>query len=232
MLISRGKPGYDFRRWLTIVIAVASIVCGFIIIGCTTKEDGSTTETANENTPFATPEALVQRITALMERDQPDLESYYALVYAENQAQRDYLRFTREWTIPLREVDRATRRRFGTGMFDEVQEDTVSPLYNVQVAQVSEGRATAVYNTRSGEQRELHLVRIELRWWISGYSWEYRPDFDAAAYAEAADGASGLGQKIRRLLERLEVGEFESPEEIKEAFHETLSKHNIETLEP
>jgi hypothetical protein len=209
-----------FSAWLLILAA-----CG--------SESSPTVadDAASRDTRFTTAEELVNEIRRITRPGQADHHAYLDLVYAETEAQEDWMRFIREFPVPRADCDQAARERFGTGIYHDPREASLWTLTDVELVESDGQRATVSSTNMNGdEDQELQLVKVGDRWWISGYTWELLPTFDAAEIAELAVQAAGLGAKLEKVAERIRAREFESAEEASEAFDAVWSQHNRDQL--
>lgn len=122
---------------------------------------------------FESAEALVSYFNEINRMDPPDFEAEFALYHLENDLQRDLHQIARMMIL---------QHQFETALTDRFGDEHTSSLstYPETATMTEENGDRAVARAvGKGGKRELHLVRIGDRWWISGYTHEYDPDIDA-----------------------------------------------------
>ena len=230
-MIARSVWPARSHAWQCALIC-SVLVALHVLPGCDSndKPDGEPVSQDAVGTGFSSPEALVRHISSLTESEEPDFEGYYALFYPENRDQENWLRFAHEWMLPRAACDQAARERFGEGIYHDPREAGEWTMKNVQLKEVTDRRATVSFENINGEVKQLQLVQIGSDWWISGYTWEHYPSWDAQKLAEAAEASVGLGDRLRALAARVRAGEFQSAEEVEEEFEMIRLQHNLESL--
>ena len=199
-----------------------------VFAGCSTDSTNEQQSKVDQVDPrFATSEALVAHISSLTEQDEPDFRGYYDLFYPETAAQESWDRFADEYILPTTEFHFEVMHRFGSGADDE--KSTGSPGFwrtkNLRLVENGEYRAKAVFESRIRDDEDIYLIRIDGRWWVSGYTWEYHPMFDAEAVNERARMIIGLRRYIDEVIEALRADEFSTAKEARQAFQNAIRRH-------
>lgn len=85
-------------------------------------------------------------------------------------------------------------------------------------------RAVAREFNSDGTETRLYLVLIGDRWWVSGFTMEYSPNFmsNFPDLDEAEQASKLLATAVPRMTQRLHAGEFASVEEVRKAFGAAL----------
>lgn len=175
---------------------------------------------------FTTAEALTEYIASIAQGAEADYRAFWALCHAENESQEQWLGFVHEWTIPQADCHKAALERFGTGIYDNPNEAGAWTLADVQLRVAGAERATVTFTSMAGERnKELDLVKVDGRWWISVGTWTRQPSFDARQVAQVARRARGLGAKLEAIAQRIRAGEFQTVEQAKAAFNEVRRAH-------
>lgn len=210
------------RAVLCCILSVA------VVAGCGTDSASEQPSEVDQVDPrFATAEALVARISSLTEREEPDFRAYYELFHPETPAQESWQRFADEYILPRAELYLEIRRQFGEDTDDEAS--SVSAVYwrtkNLQLIENGEQRAKAVFESDVRKDKDIYLIGIGGRWWVSGYTWEYHPTFHAETTGEIARMSAGLKPYIDEVIRAVRANEFSTPVEATEAFTEAIRRH-------
>ena len=162
---------------------------------------------------FVSADALVQYYNEIATVGKINIRQVINLFYAETDIQRQFVDVTRQ-AIPIAELEHALVERF------DLDTDQLSPLAPNQPATITERsdrRAVATFVTARRKREKLQLVQIGPRWWISGYSIEYSPEFirnrkilDLEKYQQFVQYFAPHAASVKR---RLDAGEFQAPEE-------------------
>lgn len=153
------------------------VVLGLVMsVGCGgDPQPTANTHGSSADTQYASAEGLLERYNAVtMKGSAVDPEQVMDLVFAETDSQTRLLKL-------LRGMDAMTAYRQALWeQFDAVRQDQViAPLaVTMEPAQIEEhsgDRAVATQLDVDGTTITLHLVRIDERWWISAYTFEYDP---------------------------------------------------------
>lgn len=176
---------------------------------------------------FASADALLEHYNDLTSGG-PRVEAAAVLdlMYAENDVQKKLLAATRE-VLPLMELEQAMWERFGEGLnVGRGKAPLAAKNQPAQMARREEARAEATELEDDGSESTVHLVRMGDRWWISGYTLEYRSQLVESVKAyeampAALKAAYGAAGDLRR---RLEAGEFASASDLRRTFMETAAE--------
>jgi len=203
------------------------------LCGCGGDEQGSSeAPAAAAPGKYATPEAVLAEVERLLSRKPPDTRGFYDLVYAENELPKRIMR-SNAMFVAGQIKSEALYEQFGKWTWIE-DPFPVWPIDEMRIIEKSDARATAecVGYPRSEPferpvaREVMHLVRIDDRWWVSGYSWEYVEEskWDAALRTLERQEASieRYRQKAERFAELVRSGRFATFEEANEAWTEFL----------
>lgn len=197
-----------------------------ILVGC--GSDSVDTQQSNVNEVdlrFATAESLVAHITSLTERDNPDFRAYYDLFYPETPAQEAWDQFADEYILPTFEFELEVYKQFGEEADVEIAKFAHYRTKNLRLIENSEPRAKAVFDSEVRDNKEIHLIKVGNRWWVSGYTWEYNPIFNEAKVLEASQSSIGLKIYIDQIIRHLKEGTFQTAEAAREAFKIAMRSH-------
>lgn len=210
------------RAVLCCILSVA------VVAGCGTDSASEQPSEVDQVAPrFATAEALVARISSLTEREEPDFRAYYDLFYPETPAQKAWDHFAEEYILPNTEFHFEVMHRFGRDADDG--KSVGSPGFwrtkNLRLVEDGEHRAKAVFQSDVRDDEDIYLIRVGDRWWVSGYTWEYHPNFNAETIGEIARLSIGLQPYIDEVLQSLRADEFATPMEANAAFKAAVRRH-------
>jgi hypothetical protein len=202
-----------------------------------TGDAAAATPPAPDDMPFATAAALLDRFNELNTTEPVDLMAVVELYHAENHDQR--LMIQRDADIAaMLELEWATRQRFGPICWERIDSMTgyshpvrllgrdmtlkrrrqPSNLPAVLI-EASAARAVVAYNGRlpttlvdaRAGQRQVHLVRLDGRWWISGYTLEHARSWTPQLLADLQHGADTMARMAaisRAMIRRIDADEF------------------------
>ncbi len=204
--------------WLAAVLSCA---------GCGGQPDAPVPAVAAVDPRFASAEALLDHYNELtVDRPLIDPVALMDLMYAANELQERLLRMVRNF-IPSVELDQAVWERFGEALTPRqrlgkpVETAPLAPNPRPAVFTENTGdRALAREFNADGTETRLYLVRVGDRWWVSGYGFEYRPEF-TSTFADLDKGEQFLkrvGSVAAGITQRVRAGEFTSVDEVRKAF--------------
>ncbi len=114
--------------------------------------------------------------------------------------------------MPVDELNQACWDLFGEGMIQVSYGPPLEPhLRPAEIVEDAGDRAKAIHYYNNGETLELHLVKIEGRWWISCYTLEYDPELDLnnVPVDQAARALECLGAVAPAVAEEIRSPEFQ-----------------------
>lgn len=176
-------PSCVQARWnhtLTALIAsgLATLIC---LQGCSDskKSDSSEAQRPLVDPRFASAEATLDHYNSVVTSGpKVDVSAIISMFYAETPLQQRLLRLYNA-SIPIMDLDEACWETFGVGYLSTSKEPPRTPARERAV--MTEGgadRAKARHRENDGRTVDLYFVRIGDRWWLSGYTLEYDPEFD------------------------------------------------------
>lgn len=165
---------------------------------------------------FASAEALIDHFNDLNRGEVINFHDEIALYYAENDFQQRIIGALRYMAF-TQDLQNACQRRFGMPLGPSWDFYTE----NAKLTQVEGERARALATGETATERELYLVKIGDRWWLSGYTFEYSDEYsDPVGLEFMESSAHWLERFVPRIVQRIENGDFSSVEEVREAFAE------------
>lgn len=197
-----------------------------VLVGCGSDSVDTQQSNVNEVDPrFATAKSLVAHITSLTERDKPDFRAYYDLFYPETPAQEAWDRFADEYILPKTEFEMEAFARFKEEADGEIPPLAYWRTKDLRIVENDELRAKAVFDSKVREDKEIYLIKIADQWWVSGYTWQYHPNFDATKAVDVAQSSVGLKTYIDRVIRHLKEGTFSTLEGAREGFRIAMRSH-------
>ena len=194
-------------------LRTAITVTIIVLLSACSSEESEVNQPPPVDPRFASADALVEHYNDLTTVGKIQLSQVVDLFYAETDIQRQYVDATRV-AIPIAELEHALTERFDLGS------DAPSPLAPNEPATITERsdrRAVATFVTARRKMDKLQLVQVGERWWISGYSIEYSPEFirnrknlDLEKYQRFVRYFAPHAATVKH---RLDAGEFEGPGE-------------------
>ena len=127
---------------------------------------------------FASADALLEYYNQIAMREPTaDPAGIFTLLYAETPIQERLVQVYKN-SLPLMELDAICWEKFGAGLRPDSKESPFAPARNSAImAESGQDRAKARVKENNGQNMDLHLVRYNGRWWISGYTLEYDREF-------------------------------------------------------
>ena len=199
--------------WLAIVVALAAAGCGG-------EAEPAVPAAPAVDPRFASADALLAYYNVLtVDRPILDPDSLVELFYAENQTQERLVRIVRS-SIPLMHFGQALWERFGETL-DGKKTATLAP--NPRPAYFTENggeRALALEFNADGSEKQLYLVRVGERWWVSGYTIEYDPEVQRVAgdidrFQQTIEHMSAVAAPMTK---RVRAGEFDAIQQVRAVF--------------
>lgn len=202
-MVTTGGRTY---RLLT-AFAIAIIV---LISACSSEEPESA---ANQPPPvdprFASADALLEHYNQIAMREpKADPAGIFTLLYAETPIQERLVRVYKN-SLPLMELDAICWEKFGAGLRPNSKESPFAPARNSAImAESGQDRAKARVKENNGQNMDLHLVRYNGRWWISGYTLEYDREFYRADVDldQLERGVRYLSASAPKVIAEIEAG--------------------------
>ena len=190
---------------LRAAVFAVGFLCALLVAGCgaETKDDKQPQQQVDPR--FATAEALIEQFNEINKRQPPDLEAELALYYAENDFQRDILDAIRLTHYQV-QLNTAAQNQFGEPFNPDVN------LFG-ETASIKErnGRRAVAEAIGNNQKRDLHLVRMDGRWWISGYTYEYTDEFEDRKMLDLMKRLAKVYEAIvPTFVTRVNNGEFDT----------------------
>ena len=181
---------------------------------------------ASATSTSATAEALLETVRSMLLTSPPDTVGFLDLVYAETPLQERIIRWERLSHEPSQVCNMALAERFG--VYSSVAEPfPIWPVDKVTVTSDQAGRAEVSCSDRpregrtGREDRILYLVKLNDRWWISGYSFEYLDDYSPEVVDSALEFIERLAvirqSRAVEFADAVRAGRFSSFSEAKAA---------------
>jgi hypothetical protein len=207
------------------LVQITAMFCIIGALGCAKHEPGKST--ALEHTldaDYSTPESVIMQLAALESTDPIDVGAITALYHAENDLQTRLVHWYR-LSASMCELDAALEKRFAESLDPKVPNAwRYEPRGKLTIRKNDGTRAEAAPS--DGTDETVHLVKIGDRWWISGYTLEYKPDDDGTFdslemlipyLARRAVPATAIAQRVRN-------GEFGSAAAARAEFERLVSQ--------
>jgi hypothetical protein len=211
------------------ILASCAFVAMLAVVSCS-ESPQSDHQTDVPATPprFPTLDSLVRHLNGLSEGGELTAYSeYYSLIFEENDLQRAFAQYYEQFVIPAIEFELLLCKRFGLEYGPTLIDSFVIAGHPIRITQQDAERARGLWRDVTGDDVELHFVKISGNWWISGYTTEYRAGIDEAKVGENVRITEGLAPVLRAVTERLRNGEFSTSQEAVEAFA-TAGKAHLE----
>jgi hypothetical protein len=163
---------------------------------------------------FASAEALVEHYNALTTVAPVKIEPLFEMMYAESELQRRFLAVMQDFfTVGDLMNDAATR--FDAEIDTPAFAVEIAPQGAASITEHTGDRALATFKDERGRDETLYLVKIENRWWLSGYTIEYDPETKSMTdNIRLIESMSNLMTKVTPdLRRRLDNGEFGTMDE-------------------
>jgi hypothetical protein len=213
----------------------SSVMTILLFVGLSGCSGGESDEvvTPSVDPRYATPQAVVNEFNGFTTRTPVDYDGFFSLIYAENEIQR---RIVSVMSMGLR-FDRFMRdfeARYNEPWTPGGKKMDEGPNQPARVTLDEGQRATAEYVGDDGKAQKLMLVKIGERWWISGFTLEYDPEFRAKVKPEQLPALEemlrGVSSVIQGLAQRMNAGEFAAAIDLRKAFGVALMEYA--TLHP
>ncbi len=207
------------------LITVAGWAVISALVGCGENGETAVIEQPAVDPRYATAEALVDYYNELTTyRRVVDADSILELLFAENAQQRRIIAVLSNHT-PILKLEQAMWERFGERLDEDEKVVPLGPnLRPAFITEHSGQRAMARETNRDGRESDLYLVQIGDRWWISGYTLEYDPEFKSLR--DNLEGFERLTQSLAGLApgitQRIRADEFSTPDQVRKAMGEAL----------
>jgi hypothetical protein len=228
LLIGWNK-GHNMRAHI-----FAGLLAGMTLLvaaGCGAKnESAGDSDNETEATRFATADALIEYYNeVVMNGTAIDVEPLLDCNYAETPLHERLL----EMQYGILEL--AEWRRAMWDQFESVREPGEQPplspdKHPAEIIERDGRRAVARQVQNDGSDYEIHLVKMEGRWWISVYTHEYDPmsksilnSLDTPQTMEPFYNAAA--KALPPVTRRIRNGEFQSAEQADQAMRSAMAKH-------
>ena len=211
--------------------AIAFICALLTLTGCGSGESQAVAEGPQVDPQFVSAESLTAYFNSLNTRLPRDLPKIVPLYHIENDFQR------KRWEVLNREsqsahhdLEVAVYERFNESLLPyRVKPRACTPAV---LTKIGEQRAEGTYKDWRGIERPLHLIFIQSRWWISGYTIEYETDTDKRDFIEGMSDAmltwDSNDEYLRPIVARVRAGEFQTIERVRDAVSQAL-RHELES---
>ena len=116
-------------------------------------------------------------------------------------------------------------RQFGEG-FLKSKRTKIRPATPAKLTKIEDLRAEGWFKDSRGRERPLHLVAVDGRWWVSGYTLEYETDTEDRQLVEGLvdfllDGPAD-STHVLPVLAELKAGKFKSAQLVRDAVSNAL----------
>src|SRR5688572_29889567 len=207
--------------------AAALALLALVLPACSSGNDEPAAAAPPEvDSRFATAEALLAHFNSLNTQLPPDLEGMLGLYYIETEFQRkQHDLLMREASSAFHDLDKVMYERFGEGYMDgplvKRGKPPLKPCSAAKLVRTETRRAEGTFRDQWGTVRPLQLVEYDGRWWISGYTLEFRID---PKHREGAEAITDMllsndvdDSHIRPIIAAIRDGEINTAEAVHQA---------------
>lgn len=209
-------------RLAVIFLIAASFV---LLAGCAgeSEADASGQAQASVDPRFATADGLLAHYNSIATRTPVDARATCALFYAENEKQRQFLNIMQSM-VPAAELDQLMRDEFGEGLDPRRKTAMLQGDGPAAISKRSNQRAEAKYTDKDGKVQTLYLVQIGDRWWISGYTVEYVPEWKEmiADMDKFEKAMAAMGDAANATIVKIKSGSVKTAQQARKAFGESM----------
>jgi hypothetical protein len=213
------------HRALCVILTATFLL---IATGCGAEAETASADAAPPQVDprFATAQSLADHYNTIATVLPPRLPELVPLFHVENEFQRKKLQLMREIAAsPYYELEVEMYRRFGEG-FVKSKRTKVRPASPAKLTKIEDLRAEGWFKDTRGKQRPLHLIAVDGRWWISGYTLEYETDTEDRELVEGLvdfllEGPSDSSHVLPVLAE-LKAGKFKSAQLVRDAVFDAM----------
>lgn len=209
--------------WLLKFTTVVFVLTALAACGSKEKEVISS-ETQTVDARFASAKALIDYFNLNGSSDPINFKNYVDNLYAENDLQKRMIARYRV-LIPVLDLSTAVRQRFNDTLIEGSRSYNTEPIQKLaQLVKNTGDRVEALYSDSAGDEGRVHFVKLNERWWISGYTLEYDPfaDTDPKAMIKDEQSAALYAAVAPELILRISDDEFTTIEQFRDAFREAL----------
>jgi len=218
-----SRAGSGRATWL---IGIASLLLAVLPASC--SDDDAPSGLAQLTADFTTAEALIEHIRTVLSQVPEDRNSFYDLVYAENEWQRQNHQLIVLLNEPRQILDSACLSAFGQ-LWSGSGSGRTWPIEAMEIVSNDGSRAMVHCSDDYRDNWPLQLVRIGEEWRVSGYTWEQMPP--SIQEAPTLDDLARLLPRVRalhdsrmKLVARIKAGEFATIEEAQRAADEAMEQ--------
>lgn len=191
-------------RFVQLVVTVT-----FFLLQCCSSDDARTS-------PHTTAQSLLSAFQAMYTSTPPDMEGIIGLIHAENDAQESWIQYL-QGRVLLARLDRESLARFGETVRGSQTLVMVWPVDSMEIEKESDDRVDVRCTEDGARPVTLYLVRVDDRWWISGYSFEHHRAHQDVDIGKLAQAVESTRSEVERVINRLRAGEFANLEELRAA---------------
>jgi hypothetical protein len=213
---------------------IATSLCVIFLALCTfasgcqntaADEAEAATQQPEVDPRFASAESLLTHYNSITTRDPVDSNSAFELFYAENDLQRRYIDATRKMT-PVAELDYLMFQTFGEGWLTTRKKPMLAPDQPAKMTKVDAQRAEARFVDSEGKSKNLMLVKVGDRWWVSGYSIEHDRDKEVQESLKQIDQldriSTELGAAAPKIAAQIRDGTIKSAKDARQALAQAV----------
>ena len=157
------------------LLAVFALTITTLLSACSGEDAESVVDQPSLVDPrFASADALLEYYNQVaMQQPKLDSREVLSLMFAETPLQERLIALSRE-SLPLLELDDACWEQYGVGLLPSTKEPPFTPArHRATMTEREMERAKAEQRQNDGSLEDIYLVKLQNRWWISGYTLEY-----------------------------------------------------------
>lgn len=171
---------------------------------------------------FISAEALLTHFNSLNTILPPDLPAIASLYYPETEMERSWVLWLKN-EAAYYGLDKAMYEKFGEPFMRDPDQPLPKASTPARLTVLGVQRAEGNYEDRLGSPRQLHLIKVGSRWWISGKSLDDGMKVkDPEVFARAMGTMSSDKTWVPGFVSRVRSGEFQSAKEARDARWEML----------
>ncbi|MEE8154198.1 MAG: hypothetical protein V3T53_04455 [Phycisphaerales bacterium] len=157
------------------ILTAVAIAIMVLLSACSSEDpDPMVSQPPPVDPRFASADALLEYYNQVaMQQPKVDSGKGLSLMFAETPLQERLLALYRD-SLPLLELEDACWEQYGVGLSPSANESPFSPAkHTATMTERDTERAKAKQRQNDGSLEDIYLVKLQDRWWISGYTLEY-----------------------------------------------------------
>jgi hypothetical protein len=217
-----------FQRYSTLCAVLLTLAVG----GCGSSEAADSAATAEVDSRFSSAQNLLEYFNQLNTQMPADARSIIPLYYLENDFQgKQHQLYARDANSLHHDFERAFYAKYGESFTDyyrrQRKKHPLKPCTPAVLTKVEARRAEGSYKDNEGETRPLYLVEFDHRWWLSGYTLEYRIDPELRemmkeVFDEVSKWNESSSEYLRPVLDGVKNGSYSTASAAREAYMEAV----------